>query len=223
MFAADVFLDSPLRDVQEDVLCAGESFKIIRPADTDQLIEVAAELHEFATTRYMPYWATVWPVSRYLAAFLLTMDWGGRTEQVLELGCGLGLSGLAALRCGHHVTFSDYDLAALRYAQRNAELNQFQSFGVMPLNWKYPRSEKFSLLIGSDLTFTPALVPDLVNVFDQMLETNGRIILADQNRMNQDSFSELLAAKGFSCEVLPFDIPEEWAWNASGSLYEIRR
>lgn len=223
MFAPDVFLDSPLRDVQEDIFCAGERFQILRPGDTDQLIEVAAERHQFETTRYMPYWANVWPVSRYLAGFLLTMDWRQKSERVLELGCGLGLSGLAALKCGHHVTFSDYDLAALRYARRNAELNHFRNFAVMPLNWQFPKSEKFSLLIGSDLTFTPSLVPHLVNVFDQMLEKDGRIILADQNRMNQNSFAELLAAKGFSCEVLSFPIPEEWAWNASGSLYEIRR
>ena len=222
-FAPDVFLDSPLQDVQEDIFCSGERFQIIRPGDTDQLIEVAAERHQFETTRYMPYWANIWPVSRYLASFLLTMDWHGKKERVLELGCGLGLSGLAALRCGHHVTFSDYDLAALRYAKRNAELNQFHEFDVMPLNWQYPGAQRFSLLIGSDLTFTASLVPDLVQVFDQMLERNGRIILADQNRMNQNSFSKLLAAKGFSYEVLAFPIPEEWAWNASGSLYEIRR
>lgn len=223
MFAPDVFLNSDLKDVQEDILCSGEIFKIIRPADTDALIEIAAKRHQFEKTRYMPYWANIWPVSRYLASFLLTMDWPGKRERILELGCGLGLSGLAALKCGHHVTFSDYDLAALRYSKQNAELNGFAEFAVMPLNWRYPRSEKFSLIIGSDLTFMPSLVPDLVNVFDQMLAPDGRIILADQNRMNQQTFADLLANRGFRCSVLSFEVPEEWAWNATGSLYEIKR
>lgn len=221
MFAPDVFLDSDLVDTKEDVNCAGAIFHIIRPGNTDQLIEVAAKRHQFEKSRYMPYWANIWPVSRYLASYLLTMDWPKVGQNVLELGCGLGLAGLAALKCEQHVTFSDYDLAALRYAKRNAEENGFTNFSTMPLNWQYPRPEKFSLIIGSDLTFMPALVPHLVSVFREMLAPDGRIILADQNRIQPEEFTKLLAANGFKTEFLSFPVSEEWAWNASGSLYQI--
>lgn len=223
MFAPDVFLNVDLVEAKEDVNCAGAIFQVIRPGDTNRLLEVAAEHLQFEKSRYVPYWANIWPVSRYLASYLLTMDWADGPEQVLELGCGLGLAGLAALKCGHHVTFSDYDLAALRYATRNAEENGFTNFSTMPLNWQYPRAEKFSLMIGSDLTFMPKLVPHLVNVFSEMLAPGGRIILADQNRIQPQQFVELLAAKGFTTQFLSFPVPEEWAWKATGSLYQIQR
>lgn len=221
-FAQDVFEDSAIADIIEDVFCAGETFKVSRPKDVDQLIEIAAKKHHFEKSRYMPYWASLWPVARKLAEHVLLMEWPHEPQRVLELGCGLGLAGLAALRRGQHVTFSDYDLAALRYARNNAELNGFHTYETLPFNWRAPLTRRFDVMIGSDLTYMPELVPYLIDVFVQMLEPHGRIIIADQNRTRPDDLQKKLSTRGLTMSHCHFDIPEQWAWNAKGSLYEIK-
>ena len=59
----------------------------------------------------------------------------------MEVGCGLGLPGVAALARGLRVTFSDYDPAALEFAARNARLNQLENFCLLRLDWHAPPEE----------------------------------------------------------------------------------
>lgn len=224
--AEDVFEGLDLEDVVDHISCGEVVIKIARPKDMDLLIEVASKRHDFESSRYMPYWASVWPVAHFLASFIL--KWDGfsknRPKKVLELGCGLGVCGIAALMRGQSVTFSDYDKAALRYAAENAALNGFSSVGTLPLNWLHPPSDQtYDVLIGSDLTFVPELVPHLVRVFDNLLSPEGIVILADQNRMDPKAFSVLLSRSGFRMTRVDFEVPEHLAWNASGNLYEINR
>jgi hypothetical protein len=53
-------------------------------------------------TSTSPYWTDLWPAARMLAAAILQHDWpayltqGPERPEVLEVGCGLGLAGLAA-------------------------------------------------------------------------------------------------------------------------------
>ena len=58
---------------------------------------------------------------------LVTRELGRR---IVEVGCGLGLPGIAALACGLRVTFTDYDATALRFAADNARANGFEEFEV---------------------------------------------------------------------------------------------
>ena len=219
----DVFEHMEEQDVLEDISCGRTRIKLFRPSDMDNVIEAGAASHEFETTRYMPYWASLWPVARSLAGALLERTWSRQGLDVLELGCGLGLCGIAALMRGQNVTFSDYDRAALRYASRNAEVNGFPGVKTMPLNWLAPGTNKYDVLVGSDLTYDQSLIPHLVNVFDQMLAPGGFILLADQNRLKNDEFFNLLSRRGFWWSTTSLSIPEEFAWDAQGSLYEIRR
>ncbi len=56
-------------------------------------------------------------------------------RRMLEVGCGLGMTGVAALSQGIHVVFSDYDATALRFAAANALEHGFRDFELLPLNW----------------------------------------------------------------------------------------
>src|SRR5262245_5436989 len=94
--------------VREEVYLDDRTFVLYRPKDSNRLMDHPAIHAAFAKDEYMPYWVDPWPAARMLAKYLLHEVW--RTDLcALEIGCGLGLPGIAALAQGIHVTFSDYD------------------------------------------------------------------------------------------------------------------
>ena len=68
-----------------------------------------------------PYWVQIWPASLRLAQ-LVARRRGLGGVSVLDLGCGLGLPGIASARCGASVTFVDREADALAFAVWNALL-----------------------------------------------------------------------------------------------------
>src|SRR5262249_8287795 len=99
--------------VRETVLIDEFRFLIERPRELERIV------HCQTGDEYLPFWADLWPASRMLAKAILREPLSeGRSA--LELGCGLGLPGVAALARGLHVIFSDFDRTALRFAGHNA-------------------------------------------------------------------------------------------------------
>src|SRR5207244_3110406 len=112
---------------RETVVVGAAAFRIDRPADSSGLIHDSATGSAFARDDDLPFWADLWPASRMLAKAVLRQPWTpGLTA--LELGCGLGLPGVAALARGLRVIFSDRDRTALRFAGSNAALNGYTNF-----------------------------------------------------------------------------------------------
>lgn len=74
----------------------GHSFRMTLPAVPDALLD-DNEVHEaFDRDEYMPYWAFLWPSALKMVATILRTEWPAGSE-VLELGAGIGLVGLAGL------------------------------------------------------------------------------------------------------------------------------
>src|SRR5437879_1992856 len=96
---ADVMLDKLGPIVRESVIIDGRTFLLDLPGASDRLIDVPAVHEAFAKDEYLPYWADLWPASRMMAKAILHEPWTPRTD-VLEVGCGLGLAGIAALSVG---------------------------------------------------------------------------------------------------------------------------
>src|SRR5215472_7309490 len=115
----EVVLQSLGPMMRENVVVGDRTFVIVRPGQSDRLLDHPAVLSAFAADEYMPYWADLWPAARMLAKAILRESWTPGQE-ALEIGCGLGLPGIAALSVGLRVTFSDYDATALRFAADNA-------------------------------------------------------------------------------------------------------
>src|SRR6516164_6134817 len=123
--------------IREQVLIGDKTFLIDRPGESERLLDHSFVRSAFAEDEYMPYWADLWPAARMLAKVILRETWPARTA-ALEIGCGLGLPGIAALAVGLRVTFSDYDATALRFAADNARVNGFEAFRTMQLDWRWP-------------------------------------------------------------------------------------
>jgi len=198
-------------------------FRLARPQDVEALIDSGTGLDQVGNNTTMPYWATLWPVSRALAELIVARPGGFTGKKTLELGCGLGLAGLAALRAGAEVTFSDYDPNALDFAAYNAKLNGFSSFAVSRFDWRDPPDQLFDVIIGADLAWSPEIVPAFVQTIAHMLRPGGVVWLADQNRLDASSFEKILSSlklKITHSEALRLD--ESWGWNIGGTFYEIR-
>src|SRR5580698_6627041 len=82
--------------VRERVILGEHTFLIDKPGGSDDLLKHPAVVAAFATDEYLPYWADLWPAARMLAKAVLAEPLPlGLTA--LEVGCGLGLPGIAAL------------------------------------------------------------------------------------------------------------------------------
>src|SRR5438045_5623708 len=100
-------LDAVSRTVRENVVVEGKTFLIDRTDESDRLLNHPYVTSAFAKDEYLPYWADLWPAARMLAKAILREAWPPGVH-ALEIGCGLGLPGVAALSVGMRVTFSDY-------------------------------------------------------------------------------------------------------------------
>ncbi len=209
--------------VRENVLVEDRAFVIARPDDSDRLIDHPYVRAAFAADEYLPYWADLWPASRMLAKAVLREPWppGSRA---LEVGCGLGLPGIAALARGLRVTFSDYDATALHFAADNARANGFGDFDTLQLDWRRPpEGLRFPVLLASDLLYELRNVPPLVALIKQVLEPGGVGLMTDQDRVPSHLLRETLEAEGlrFTTKVMHAGSPG--GNRARGTLYRITR
>ncbi len=207
--------------VQERVFLEGRTFLIERPAEPDRLLDHPAVHDAFARDEYMPYWADLWPAARMLAKAILREQWPPDTE-ALELGCGLGLPGVAALSKGVRVTFSDYDATALQFAARNAGLNGFKTYAVLPMDWRRPPDRQFSLILASDLLYEERNVAPVVALLSKMLTADGLCLLTDQDRKPAPLLRKTLTENGltFTTQLMRAGQP---GLRVKGTLYRIRR
>lgn len=220
-FFPETPLDAVSKRVRELVLIDGKKFIVERPADSGRLLDHPAIHSAFAADEYMPYWTDLWPAARMLAKAVLSEPWTPGLD-VLEIGCGLGLPGIAALSRGLRVTFSDYDGTALRYAADNARANGFTDFCVMQLDWRCPLADlQVSLILGADLTYEMRNVVPIVSFMKKVLSRNGVALIADQDRAPAPLFRETLRAEGLNFTKRVMHAGAPGGRRLRGTLYRI--
>ncbi len=208
---------------REPVIVEGRTFLIMRPSESDRLLDHPSVRSAFAADEYMPYWTDLWPSARMLAKAILRESWPPGLR-VLEVGCGLGLPGIAALALGLRVTFSDYDATALRFAADNARLNGFHSFDTLQMDWRYPPDGlQFPLILASDLIYELRNVDPLVALIRKMLEPGGLCLLTDQDRVPSRYLREALTMEGLPFTTQMVRAGEPGGRRLKGTLYRIRR
>jgi predicted nicotinamide N-methyase len=196
--------------VRETVEVGGCVFQIERPADPAATFAHPAVRAVNAVDEYLPHWVRLWPAARMLAEIVLQESWDkfpknvAGSPQVLELGCGLGVAGLAALARGQTVAFSDIDETALQFATNNARLNGFDDFSTLLLDLRSPpEGVKYPIVIGSDLIYQDRLVRPLVALLQAVLAPGGVCLLVDPDRPDGKRFRFLLVQAGFAVSSTP--------------------
>jgi predicted nicotinamide N-methyase len=214
--------------VREHVLVEDRDFLIERPAASDKLLDHPAVRAAFAADEYMPYWADLWPAARMLAKAIVREPWpvppSGEKLHALEIGCGLGLPGIAAMAVGLRVTFTDYDATALRFAADNARLNGLSAFETLQMDWRYPpKYLRVPVVLASDLVYEMRNVEPIVELVDRLLAPGGLCLITDQDRVPSHFLREALRNAGLSYETQTVRAGEPGGRRLKGTLYRIKR
>lgn len=174
---------------------------LISIRDTNDLLD-RLDVDEFNKDERLPYWAEIWPSSIALSEYVCSRNIYGKN--VLELGCGVGVVGIVAALEGAKVLMTDYEEDALKFTRMNIEKNFTQAMldplvEVMYLDWRTPAlSEKFDLIIGSDLIYEQRNHQPILNLFKQYLREDGEAILTDPNRSTLGKFLKSADEFGFN-------------------------
>jgi predicted nicotinamide N-methyase len=164
------------------VTVAGRELVITGPADPDSLLDDPALERRFETDGYMPYWATLWPASIMLAEAMFAEPPAG-AGPILEVGCGLGLGGVAAgLATGRPVTFADYDADARAAASANAAANGVAAFDVLALDFRRPAPRTWDTVIAADVLYEERLRGPFTDFLRSALPPGGTAVVADPDR-----------------------------------------
>jgi predicted nicotinamide N-methyase len=207
--------------IREQVIVEDRTFFISRPSESDRLLDHPSVRAAFAADEYMPYWADLWPAARMLAKAIYREPWTAG-QGVLEVGCGLGLPGIAALAMGLRVTFSDYDATAIRFARDNAIANGFKDFDTLQMDWRYPPEDlRFPIILASDLIYEMRNVAPLVALVTKMLEPGGVCLLTDQDRVPSHVLRDTLTAEGLPFTTKIMRAGEPGGRRLKGTLYRI--
>lgn len=211
--------------VRETVFVGDRTFRIERPTDSDALFDHPWVRSAYAADGYTPYWARLWPSARMLAKVVLRENWEPypRPVHVLELGCGLGLAGIACLARGLRVTFSDVDETALRFAATNARHNGYFDFSTLPIDLRCPPDDvKYPVVIGSDLMYEERLVDPLVRLLRAVLAPGGVCLITDPDRPPARVFRWKLLEAGYEVTAGFIRAGEPGGGRTKGTLYRIR-
>ncbi len=209
--------------VREAVIVEGRTFLLNRPGNSDDALDHPYVQGAFAADEYMPYWMDLWPGARMLAKVILREPWPAQGLDMLEVGCGLGLAGIAALACGHRVTFSDYDATALRFAAANARLNGFDDFRLLQMDWRHPPADlRVPVILASDVIYEIRNIAPLLALIKKVLLPGGVCLMTDQDRTPMQHLRKSLDEEGFVWTPQLVRAGEPGGHRVKGTLYRIR-
>jgi predicted nicotinamide N-methyase len=192
--------------IQEAVV-DGHVYSILKPANSDDLIRE----EDFVKDERLPYWADVWPSSIILAGKLLEREGQGRSA--LELGCGVGLSTLAATSAGFDVLSTDYYQDALDVTRANVFRNLGKSARTLLVDWRHVPKDlgTFDLVFASDVLYEKEYALLLPIILCRVLAPGGVALIADPGRVAAPMFVEACEAHRLRIrqkETRPFEAGE---------------
>ncbi|HEX6965585.1 MAG TPA: hypothetical protein VF166_07275 [Gemmatimonadaceae bacterium] len=203
----------------EHAALPGLDVDLMRPRNADELISE----EEFVADERLPYWADLWPSSRVLGARLL--EEAGDARSLIELGCGLGLVTIAAMRSGFDVLATDYYEDALRFTRANA----WRTFGREPstrlVDWRAVPEDlgTATRVVAADVLYERRYALLVASVIAQTLAENGEALIADPGRVATPEF--LRQCERHDLQVVGTDVRpyEAGAIHQRITIYTLRR
>jgi predicted nicotinamide N-methyase len=163
----------------------------------------------------MPYWGLLWPSGLALAEELMRGDFvrvsdvgasGGCAAKlrVLELGCGLGVTAIAAQATGLSLTAADCFPEALAFCRYNSVRN----LGWMPktllVDWRTASGRAalalapaYDVLLAADVLYEEPDIALLLELAPRLVKPGGRFWLAEPGRRVSLKFVEEALAFGW--------------------------
>ncbi len=173
---------------KEELIIGGKKFCFYVPSDISEFIDKEDPLSGF------PLWARIWEGAIVLSEYILNMNIP--KSSFLEIGAGIGVSGIVAASAGHNVTITDYSKDALCFAYANAlkNLKKTENVKVMLLDWRDPKiEERYDYIIGSEVVYKEEDFDPLMELFKKALRKGGTIIISETIRKSSLKFLEVLS------------------------------
>jgi predicted nicotinamide N-methyase len=201
--------------VTEEVRFGDLRFPFTRIANPDKVLdEVVAEEdrrekisgERIEDPLHMPYWAELWDSAGGLATTLAGIGIKPRAK-VLDLGCGMGLSGTVAAALGANVLFADLETPALLFAQLNS-LPFTMRTRTRRVNWQNDQlGEKFDLILGADILYERQQWEFLDAFWQEHLAPGGSILLGEPGRQTGEMFVTWIEARGWRFQESAQPVP----------------
>lgn len=168
-------------------MLGGRRLRVCRPAHPSEVRDPDAERDAAG-----PFWARTWTSGVVLAGLLARCPLRG--VRVLELGCGLGLVGIAAARAGGRVTVNDRSKLALAFTALNARENRL-AVETVQCGWQSPQALEahgpWDLVLGSDILYDERSAHALTALLERVVAADGEVWITDPGR---DAASAFLAS-----------------------------
>ena len=185
--------------VEQNYQIGGHRLRLFRVHNLDELVDQVGE-EQFMLDERMPYWAELWPSAIGLARYITGHIQVIKDKNVLELGCGLGLTSMAAALCKpKRLLVTDYEQDALDLTRKNFGLNGIALPELSLLDWRDANPEqRYDVILAADILYEERFFAPLRRLFDLYLEQGGRILIAEPDRPVARKFFEGFAEYGFA-------------------------
>ncbi len=179
-----------------EFVALADGFGVYRLADPDGPLEAIADDEFEQAEARIPYFAALWPSGEALARHLLRgPSLEGRV--ILDLGCGVGVVGLAAAWRGACVHLVDHEPRALALTAFTARrLGLTDTHGHVADWQQLPTLPPFDLVLGADVLYEDGAPERVAQVLARLLPAGGEAWIADPGRAGLDLFLGLLEGHG---------------------------
>jgi predicted nicotinamide N-methyase len=162
--------------------------------------EDSSEVDEDICGSDLPLFGVLWPSSFVLAQVMATKEI--KNLKILEIGCGLALSSLVLSLRGANIKATDNHPSTKTFLDENIRINQCAPIPFIQADWedikKKSVSEKYDLIIGSDVLYLPEHLRSLSLFINLHCKTKCEVIIVDPNRGNQNIFKKEMKGLDFT-------------------------
>ena len=150
---------------------------------------------------YLPYWTYLWESAIGLAHHVSKLGGTIAGQQILEIGCGYGLSGIVAGQVEAIMTFTDFEHDALLFAKHNALQNGIASADYVQMDWSASCFQcQFDVILASDVIYEEQNWQPIIHLLKNNLKPDGMALFSEPNRENADGFFKDIRKNGFTFE-----------------------
>jgi len=186
----------PIREKYElevmPITIGGKKLELYGIRNWDIFVKNLAEQGEEYVKKF-PFWVKIWEASIVLTDHLIRIGLE-KEKQILEVGAGMGLTGLFLGAFGHEVTITDYEGDALELLRMNVARNGLNNVSVRKLDWNNPDlTERYDIICGSELVYNETSIEPIINLFRNYLQPEGTVFLShDSLRKSMIKFIQMV-------------------------------